>query len=136
MLAPLRQVGKITGRERRTIHSWGRGAIYLPLSPKCTNCWSMSHSLKGVEVPGFNSESTAFTSRNRSSGSMSEMGMLRQLGRLADTLADYLGDKVPDYAREGRGFALDLRIRTIAPPTTTAHGSAHDHSIHATPMGL
>lgn len=27
-----------------------------------------------------------------------------------------------DYAPEGRGFAADLSVRTIAPPRTIAHG--------------
>jgi len=40
-----------------------------------------------------------------------------------------------NQAQEGRVVAADLRILTIAPPTTIANGSAHDHSIHATSLG-
>src|SRR5713226_4437093 len=40
-----------------------------------------------------------------------------------------------NYAFEGRVAAADLCIRTIAPPTTIATGSAHDHSIQATSIG-
>jgi hypothetical protein len=66
---------------------------------------------------------------------LSHTGLVQFItGRLADALADDLGDNMADHAREGRGFAADLSIRTIAPPRTTAHGSAHCHSIHAKPI--
>jgi hypothetical protein len=39
------------------------------------------------------------------------------------------------YADEGRGFAADLRDRTMAAPTRIATGSLQDHSIHAALIG-